>query len=47
LSVLDKNEQETLIQLLRRLHENLPNVEVASEKFVATNSATTTKIRQQ
>jgi DNA-binding MarR family transcriptional regulator len=47
LSVLDKTEQETLIQLLRRLHENLPNVEAASEQFVAKNFATAAKIRQQ
>jgi DNA-binding MarR family transcriptional regulator len=47
LSVLDKTEQETLIQLLRRLHENLPNVEIASEQFVAKNCGTAVKIRQQ
>jgi hypothetical protein len=36
-----------LIQLLRRLHENLPNVEVASEQFVAKNLATSAKNRQK
>jgi DNA-binding MarR family transcriptional regulator len=47
LSVLDKTEQETLIQLLRRLHENLPNVEVASEQFVPKHFTTAEKTRQQ
>lgn len=35
LSVLDQNEINTLIDLLRRLHENLPQVEVASDQFIA------------
>jgi DNA-binding MarR family transcriptional regulator len=34
LSVLDKDETETLIVLLRRLHENLPAVEAATEAWM-------------
>ena len=34
LSVLDEAEQETLIGLLRRLHENLPQVETATTSYV-------------
>ncbi len=33
LSVLDKSEVEVLIGLLRRLHENLPVVEAASQEY--------------
>jgi DNA-binding MarR family transcriptional regulator len=35
LSVLDQDETETLILLLRRLHENLPAVEEATAKWMA------------
>ena len=34
LSVLDDEEHETLIRLLRRLHENLPAVETATTAYV-------------
>jgi DNA-binding MarR family transcriptional regulator len=34
LSVLDDEERDTLIGLLRRLHENLPQVESATTKYV-------------
>lgn len=34
LSVLSETERETLIGLLRRLHENLPAVEVATTRYV-------------
>jgi DNA-binding MarR family transcriptional regulator len=35
LSVLDPQEIETLIGLLKRLHENLPAVETATSRYVA------------
>ena len=35
LSVLSEAEHETLIRLLKRLHENLPEVESATERYVA------------
>jgi DNA-binding MarR family transcriptional regulator len=35
LSVLRDDERETLIGLLKRLHENLPQVEVATERYLA------------
>jgi len=34
LSVLDVNERRVLLQLLRRLHENLPLVEAATSRYV-------------
>jgi DNA-binding MarR family transcriptional regulator len=34
LSVLSKAERETLIGLLKRLHENLPAVEAATERYL-------------
>lgn len=34
LSVLDKDEVEVLLGLLRRLHANLPEVEVSTQKYV-------------
>ncbi len=34
LAVLDKGEVETLLGLLRRLHENLPVVETATQSYV-------------
>lgn len=37
LSVLNAQEQEVLIGLLRRLHENLPEVERASQKYIQKN----------
>lgn len=35
LSVLSESERETLIGLLKRLNENLPAVEVATDRYVA------------
>jgi DNA-binding MarR family transcriptional regulator len=35
LSVLNDNDQETLICLLRRLHDNLPVVEKATQEYLA------------
>jgi len=35
LAVLSEAERETLIGLLRRLHDNLPSVETATERYVA------------
>jgi DNA-binding MarR family transcriptional regulator len=35
LSVLSEAERETLISLLKRLHENLPEVEAATTRYVA------------
>ncbi len=35
LSVLNAQETETLIALLKRLHENLPSVEAATARYVA------------
>ena len=35
LSVFTAQERETLIGLLRRMHENLPAVEVATERYLA------------
>jgi len=35
LAVLTENERETLIGLLKRLHENLPAVELATTRYVA------------
>ena len=43
LSVLSPQEVETLIDLLRRLHENLPNVELQSGEFVLAEKATFTE----
>ncbi len=34
LSVLTERERDTLVGLLKRLHENLPAVEVATERYV-------------
>ena len=34
LSVLSPDETDTLLSLLRRLHENLPAVEVATQEYV-------------
>lgn len=39
LQVLNPQEQETLIQLLKRLHENLPAVELATQDFIADSLA--------
>ncbi len=35
LGVLNTDEQETLIRLLKRLHENLPAVELATQTYIA------------
>lgn len=37
LSVLDAKEKDTLVNLLSRLHENLPAVEIATDRYVATH----------
>ncbi len=39
LEVLNVDEQETLIGLLKRLHENLPAVELATQDFIADSLA--------
>ncbi len=39
LQVLNPDEQETLIVLLKRLHENLPAVELATQDFIADSLA--------
>ena len=39
LAVLSPDEQETLIDLLRRMHENLPAVEQATQAFIADSLA--------
>ncbi len=39
LEVLSRDEQETLIALLKRLHENLPAVEQATQDFIADSLA--------
>lgn len=35
LSIFDAREREVLIELLRRMHENLPAVETATERYLA------------
>lgn len=37
LSVLDAAERQTLIGLLRRLHDNLPTVELATTRYLSTH----------
>jgi DNA-binding MarR family transcriptional regulator len=39
LAVLSASEQETLIQLLKRLHENLPQVELATQMYISESLA--------
>jgi DNA-binding MarR family transcriptional regulator len=39
LAVLSASEQETLIQLLRRMHENLPQVELATQMYISESLA--------
>jgi DNA-binding MarR family transcriptional regulator len=46
LSVLTPKEQDTLLDLLKRLHENLPQVDSATERYVAQNVTPTTKRRR-
>ncbi|WP_372827339.1 MarR family winged helix-turn-helix transcriptional regulator [Polaromonas sp.] len=43
LSVLSAQEIDTLIDLLRRLHENLPNVEMATDAYVVEEKASMKK----
>jgi DNA-binding MarR family transcriptional regulator len=43
LSVLDQKEQDTLIGLLTKLHENLPQVEIATTHYVKKNFKTDSK----
>ena len=43
LDVLNPDEQETLIVLLKRLHENLPAVEQATQNFIADSLARPTR----
>jgi DNA-binding MarR family transcriptional regulator len=47
LSVLDKDETETLIALLRRLHENLPTVEETTAKWMAQRFPAASKRRSK
>jgi DNA-binding MarR family transcriptional regulator len=47
LSVLTAAEQETLIGLLKRLHENLPEVDKATEQYVRKRFPTASSSRQQ
>jgi DNA-binding MarR family transcriptional regulator len=35
LSVLNESERETLLRLLKRVHENLPSVETATKTYIA------------
>ena len=44
LSVLSDAEHETLITLLRRLHENLPAVEVATDRYIALRFSKAAKV---
>lgn len=39
LAVLSASEQETLIHLLKRLHDNLPQVEVATQMYIGESLA--------
>jgi DNA-binding MarR family transcriptional regulator len=39
LAVLSASEQDTLIQLLKRLHENLPQVELATQMYISESLA--------
>ena len=39
LAVLSASEQETLIHLLKRLHENLPQVELATQMYIGQSLA--------
>ena len=39
LAVLSRNEAAALLSLLQRVHENLPNVELATERFLAGRQA--------
>jgi DNA-binding MarR family transcriptional regulator len=39
LAVLSASEQETLIHLLKRLHENLPQVELATQMYISDSLA--------
>jgi DNA-binding MarR family transcriptional regulator len=39
LAVLSASEQETLIHLLKRLHENLPQVELATQMYISESLA--------
>jgi DNA-binding MarR family transcriptional regulator len=39
LAVLSASEQETLLQLLKRLHENLPQVELATQMYICESLA--------
>lgn len=43
LSVLAPEERQTLVGLLRRLHENLPEVEAATERYLQEHGPTTKK----
>ena len=43
--MLSEGEHETLIRLLKRLHENLPEVESATERYVAKRFAPADKRR--
>ena len=45
ISVLNPNEVDLLIGLLRRLHENLPSVEIATKQYISEHVRTTKAIR--
>ena len=47
LSVLDDDERDTLIRLLKRLHENLPAVETATERYVGKHYPAKTAARRR
>ena len=46
LSVLNANERDTLVALLKRLHENLPAVEAATDRYVTRHFAAAKKHRR-
>jgi DNA-binding MarR family transcriptional regulator len=47
LEVLSDDESETLLNLLRRLHENLPAVETATQRFIEQKYAKPKKARKR
>ncbi|MCY1384032.1 hypothetical protein D9M69_722250 [compost metagenome] len=47
LEVLSDDESETLLNLLRRLHENLPAVETATQRFIEQKYAKPKKPRKR
>ena len=47
LSVLNPQEVDVLVGLLRRLHENLPSVEIATKEYISENVRTTKPSRRK